>query len=332
MAKQLLIVADDFGACKEINDGIIKCAEAGSIDCVDAFVTFGEQSKQAIQEFQQKFAEQLANGSLRLGLHLTLTCGYPVSGNSKDRFRKNIIYPDNASRRKTGFAHRLKMLTDQKIGYINEHFQSEIAREIQAQYELFVDITGMNPAHVSCHEGFFHLTKNLSYKYFPWVMEKNLFTRNPCLISLQDNLGNVWYEYTLMQQKANKNAFSIIAEIGPLEANKIRNWTTTDLPVYRDQCRPTLKTTDFFLDHFYGQGTITSLERIFSKLDEAFTYEMVVHPVWFEEEEFEAPDLKLPGIDYSTFYNRKIETTTLTGEIAKQLYNKYSVERFKLPT
>lgn len=334
MAKQLLIVADDFGACKEINDGIIKCAEAGSIDCVDAFVTFGEQSKQAIQEFQQKFAEQLANGSLRLGLHLTLTCGKPVATNLSDDFVKLVTYNSTNAKLKKRHWGKFMELPLQEIDKIGNNYITDVKKEIRAQLQLFRDITGHDPSHISCHEGCFHLSPELAVTYFGVVKANELFVRNPCLLGFSNGK---WNEKTTMIKRGLKTTGKLIlnGKIGINDA-EMYLWTTKGIweYIHEEKNNHGLKTTTNFIEHFFGVKNdeySKKLEWIFERLDHE-TYELITHPVWFEGTTIQEASKDIPGIEWKTFRARRGELLALNeSNLLNNLYEKFMVERIDLP-
>ena len=68
---RLIINADDFGYCKGVNMGIIEAHQNGVLTSTTLMA--------GMPGFDQAVNLAKKNPGLGVGVHLTLTCGYPVS-------------------------------------------------------------------------------------------------------------------------------------------------------------------------------------------------------------------------------------------------------------
>lgn len=318
MAKYLLVVADDFSACPEIDEGILKAVKAGNIDCIDCFVTF-PRSEEAIHNFKHfRAEEEIASGRLKMGLHLTLTAGFPVSKNISSNFKKLVTKAST---------NEFWQITRQQLDYLWKKYPEDLMHEMVGQYDRFVEVYGAPPVHVSCHEGFFHLSKELTELYLTFAKERNLLIRNPKLASTIGKDAIEWREETPMVKRAKKNVDNIAANVGIKDGLRMKAWGTgPGLKARIDQARQTenLRTTDFFVEHFFGNGNTGNLESIFNRMKD-HTYEMVVHPVYYTNYN----TLKLPsGIDQESFIHRIHETSALTSSLFSEYRDQYGIKRY----
>lgn len=315
MAKYLLVVADDFGAYAAIDNGIISAAKRGNIDCVDVFVTHSAYSVNSIQTFMSEFEDELDAKTLHLGLHLTLTCGKPVSTTISTKFRNMITYPSG----------EFRVMIHQNTDRIWKKFLEDLRKEMDAQLEKFIEITGYKPYHLSCHEGFFHLSEDLANVYFQFARDNQLFMRNPSLLSLQEGK---WREVTQMQRTANSNILNILVKLGTKDAIRVKKWCGGGNVERINTERATgLRIPDYFLDHFFGVGELYKFYEILEKMDNG-VYEMVVHPVLYDNyAEIHPPT----GITRESFLYRIFETDTLRSASFSVRRHQKGVERFQFP-
>lgn len=72
--KKIILNADDYGACQFINDGITDAVRSNSINSVSCFVTLPRSEKDVLD-----LIDLQKNHNFRIGLHFSITCGFPVS-------------------------------------------------------------------------------------------------------------------------------------------------------------------------------------------------------------------------------------------------------------
>jgi hypothetical protein len=136
-----------------------------------------------------------------------------------------------------------------------------------------------------------------------------------------------WFQETHMVQRAKKNVDNIAMNVGLKDGLRMKKWGTGS--GLKDRIATArkyehLKTTDFFIEHFFGNGNTGNLESIFQRMSD-HTYEMVIHPVYYTN----YATLKLPGgIDRESFIHRIHETSTLTSSLFSEYRSQYGIERY----
>lgn len=129
--KRLIITADDFGLCSEVNEAVIKAHRNGILTCA-SLMAGGRAAADAVSLAHR-------TPSLKVGLHLTLVNGFSVLPPHKipdlvdadGRFSNRIV----ASGIRYFFSGRVK---------------AQIARECEAQIQWFRD-TGLAMDHINSH-------------------------------------------------------------------------------------------------------------------------------------------------------------------------------------
>ena len=128
---KLLIVADDLGISRERNRGILESMVNGIVTHTCIMVNCNS-SKDAV--------ELLGNNNLldRVGLHLNLTEGSPISSRCK-----SLLNSSNRFYGKTEFRNKC---------YQNTFIEKEIENEITAQIEWFIEHIGYVPKFINGHQ------------------------------------------------------------------------------------------------------------------------------------------------------------------------------------
>lgn len=134
MIKQTIIVnADDFGKSPEVNDGIVACFEHKLIDRTTLMVNMPYVGEAVRLASEHGFTE-------RIGLHLNLTEGQPLTEKIKD-----TILTDNSGNLTKNFiailrhGHKLNMAEKEAV-----------MSEIKAQMDLFRNY-GLTHSHLDSH-------------------------------------------------------------------------------------------------------------------------------------------------------------------------------------
>lgn len=126
--RRLIINADDFGISRSVNDGILEAARAGGITSTSLMVNLPD-SADAVSRVRQC-------PGISVGLHLNLTVGNAVSGESSlTHCRSGEFYPLS------------RLLAAASLGMIDE---SDIERECLAQIDRMTR-AGFPPTHLDSH-------------------------------------------------------------------------------------------------------------------------------------------------------------------------------------
>ncbi|MDZ4224528.1 MAG: hopanoid biosynthesis-associated protein HpnK, partial [bacterium] len=129
--KRLIITADDFGLCREVNEAVVRAHTRGILTC--ASLMMGEEAT------DEAIGLAKANAALKIGLHLTLVEGRSVLPHEKipnlvdkeGRFSNAIVW--------SGIRY-----------FFSRKIQKQIEMECQAQIEKFL-ATGLKMDHLNSH-------------------------------------------------------------------------------------------------------------------------------------------------------------------------------------
>lgn len=94
--QQLIITADDYGVCNEIDAGIIRAIKVGRINSVAAFVVHKgwEARLKKLIQLQEDTKNEKGQPSFGIGLHFSMTSGEPASG-----LKSSLVDTSNAELR-----------------------------------------------------------------------------------------------------------------------------------------------------------------------------------------------------------------------------------------
>ena len=128
----MIVTADDFGLAPEVN-AAVETAHSNGILTAASLMMGAPAAADAVDRARRM-------RSLRVGLHIVLTDGYPVSPPSR--------LPDLVD--KSG-RFRSDMIRSSVRIFIDPTVRRQVAYEIAAQFEAFV-ATGLRLDHVDCHK------------------------------------------------------------------------------------------------------------------------------------------------------------------------------------
>jgi hopanoid biosynthesis associated protein HpnK len=128
----LIVTADDFGLAPEVNEAVETAHKNGILTAASLMIA-APAAADAIDR-----ARRLR--SLKVGLHIVLTDGYPVSPPSR---LPNLV--DKSGR------FRSDMVRSSVRIFVDPTVRRQVAYEIAAQFEAFV-ATGLRLDHVDCHK------------------------------------------------------------------------------------------------------------------------------------------------------------------------------------
>jgi len=153
MAKQLILTADDYGACDFIDNGIIQALEKGIVNSVSAFVTY-KDSEQRINRLMKLKKDK--NLDFEIGLHFSITAGSPLT------LAKTM-------KKKAGVTEIFKEVHEHDYKQISP---AELDVELIAQYTKLSNIMKNNPDlpaltvdHITHHHGVVYFFEHLFEPY-----------------------------------------------------------------------------------------------------------------------------------------------------------------------
>lgn len=124
---RLILNGDDFGFSRAVNAGMIDCFEMGVMTSCSMMVNM-PGAKQAA-ELMKHYPK------LSVGIHLNLTVGKPLTQNLKTLIKED------------GTFNKANLKQSEHVDI------EEIRRELQAQMDLFIALTGQLPTHLNSHHG-----------------------------------------------------------------------------------------------------------------------------------------------------------------------------------
>lgn len=129
--KRLIVTADDFGLCPEINQAVIEAHVSGILTCASLMVT-GEAAEEAAMLARK-------NPSLKVGLHLVLVDGASVlpPGEIPDLVDSNGCFSS-------------RLVASGIRRYFSARVREQITRECEAQIRKFRDM-GLEMDHLNSH-------------------------------------------------------------------------------------------------------------------------------------------------------------------------------------
>lgn len=290
--KALLITADDFGVHDVIDNGVYACVEASSIDCVDCIVTFPD-SESRIQNLISSYREKIKQKTLHIGLHVSFTCcGFsvfePENPLNQDYTKYNhLIHSDP-------FTKQFDSIGDINIAELSSaKIIPFYVKEMEAQFDKFVSATGFKPHHLSCHVGFCHLTEAMFNAYMAFAEKHDIEVRCPTLISME---LKAWKKLTLFKRRALKRAIQLLDNLSAKDYLEIYYWMRQKKRDERDGRKKTkirkrfntlirnkqIRSTHYFIDHFFGNATFDNLDWILKNIDKT-SYELVIHPAHYTD-------------------------------------------------
>jgi len=256
--KKIIITADDYCATPAINRGIRTAIDHDVINSVAVLMNL-PNSKTDLGDLVDDYQTKIANGKLQLGVHLTISSGKPISRNVP-----SLLLPSPSKKFKP--LHELNALSI---------VETELKKEIEAQIDAFIQVTGFKPQHLSVHHGTLTLFNNLFDIYIDAAKRHQAPIRNPIIISREKIQGfKLW---TKMQRTGLFTAFRLFDDNGiDLLWDQNKSVNVKELREILEEEEPELKSTEHFIDIYYGSGKARRLRRIMKHFPHDHN-EMVVH-------------------------------------------------------
>jgi predicted glycoside hydrolase/deacetylase ChbG (UPF0249 family) len=281
--RELIITADDYGVCEEVNEGIRMAARMGSISSISAFTNF-RGSVEGLKTISEEFPE------IGIGVHLNLNTGRPVSEPGRIPGLVN----------EKGFFHGIRKF----ILHLPEISEDEIYTEIRAQIDA-LEAGGIRPDHISDHFGvltfhppFFDLRNRLAREY--GIPVRSPVTASRKYPSLYKNEGGIKLALSLAAKLMLRSpglAVQLMRQYG-IRAMENKSAALDALGIPHP---------DLMIDSFYGTPTPANMLRILDNLPAGIS-EILVH-LGNNSRRGEYP----PGLDTVYLRNREYELMTLTS-------------------
>ena len=177
--RNIILTADDFGACDYIDNGIYKAIENGVVTCVSAFINFKRRKE---NEPGGKYVGSIAalkklrkkHPNIPIGLHLTINTGTPVA----PAHTVNALVQNSVNSGVPYFNTIEKFST--KV-YFTPHIVKQIGVEVRAQLDAFTKALG-RPNHISCHFGILFHFQNFLDEILASKGISGIPVRNPVMV------------------------------------------------------------------------------------------------------------------------------------------------------
>lgn len=317
--KQIILTADDYGACDYIDDAIIEAIKNGKINTVTAFVTHPD-SKERIE----KLIALRKNFTFNIGLHFSITSGFPL-------FKPNdaTTLVDSTKRINGNFAFKLaKGLKLNKISKI------EVKQELNQQLETLKSWLGNIPIdHVSNHHGIVNLEMEFFNVFVDAIKEfSDKHQINPRIpmrspIAWIDHLKFLNYCSIEENEKALKRLSLPVSK----EGIRLGFWTKFNVSFKGNIKRKIKKAEtqkinfpDYMAVTFYGQAHYSNLVFLLEQFqNQDFSAEFMFHLAKGNRPPANEPH----GINHGYFDDREKEFEILIGLDLDFWLEKFGIEK-----
>lgn len=281
--KHLIITADDFGAAKNINEGIRVAAEQEAITTISAFSNFAG-SLPELKEISTN------HPGLSIGVHLNITTGKPV------------LAPDEIPTLvcNEGRFYTIEELLPKLKNISIEDLRKELRAQVLAlkNQDIPLDFLSDHNGVLTMYSPFFEVVTALAEEF-------HVSVRTPVLAGAKHPTV---FGHSEMAKYARRMAGRMTFRT-PFKAIHLLKFTRLREMERKTKRLDTLGIPhpDLFIESFWGNPTPANLTYILEHLP-AGTSEIVVHLGTASREETYPS-----GLDLTYFSNREAELSTLTG-------------------
>lgn len=291
---KLIVTADDFGAMAAIDRGITSGLDAGFINTVSAMVTY-PRSRFALIALHHEYPVT------PIGLHVSVTSGYPVSEPSRI---PSIL--DEEGRFYT---------IDTLIPRVKEVNLDELRLEISAQIEFFKDI-GIPLDHLSSQHNFLHLYTPFFQVLSEIAREEDVPLRSTIPLSQSSDP----YKNSMTTVRGKELAGQL-AGTSPFRSMSFRKYGTIEEMERNQDSMNDLRHPDYLIDGMWGTPTPENLLHLLSHLPEG-TGELILHLGFFD------PSEPVPyGIEEGYLVMRDFERACIDGDFALRWLKYLGIEQ-----
>ncbi len=295
--RMLIITADDFGASKNINDGIEMAANEDAITTISALSNF-TASLPALVKISKTHPE------IGIGVHLNITTGKPILASSQV---PSLVGPD-------GSFYPL----DKLLPVIGRVSTDELRKELRAQVMALAEC-GIRVDHLSDQYGIISFYGPFYDIMLDLAMEFKVPVRSPEIASIK--FPHVFTD-SKMYKCGRKAAFRL-AMSNPVQAIRLLRYSGPGEMEKKSRKLDELGIAhpDLLIDCFWGNPTASNYLNILKHLPEG-TSEIIVHCGTFSRQQ------NYPGgLDQEYFNNRENELVIITSGYLKQYYDYLKIER-----
>jgi predicted glycoside hydrolase/deacetylase ChbG (UPF0249 family) len=294
--KFLIITADDFGASKNINEGIEMAADKKAITAISVLTNFNE----SLQELKQL---SIDHPDISIGVHLNIITGKPILDVGQI---PSLVNP-------SGTFYTI----DELLPKLERISPDELKKELRAQINA---LTGyhINLEHLSDQDGILSLYGPFFDILTDLAKEFNVPLRTPIIASVK-------YPDLFPDSHLNKHGKEIarrFAMNNPFKAIKLVKYCHVpemDRKVGRMDELGILH-PDLLIDTFWGDPTQANFLNILEHLPNGIS-ELILH-VGTSTRQENYPN----GLDLGYFKNREKELTIVTDEHLKEYYNNLNIK------
>lgn len=289
----VIVTADDYGAMRSIDKGILEAAKVGSVSCISTMSNFS-RFELAMDDLNETIAKHSLN--VGIGLHISLTAGYALTGSSSLTHSDGQFFEAN---------ELLQKLNHIAIVDIENEIEEQITR-------LKAHVPSID--HISHHMNIMCLHPTLFEILIKMAKKYALAVRNPFSMSFNSTFKNGFPPIKKTIAKRVLNAVPSILKKPSLLPNLYTMSNTKKLLETIKEAG--LTTTTHFCDLFYGQPSLEVLSKTFKLFRENEQTEIMTHPGYYERTEM-IPN----GIDPTYLSKRKRELSTLLDKNFPLLFN-----------
>jgi len=296
-AHRVIITADDYGAMRCIDRGILEAVKAGSVSCVSVMSNF-DRFDMAMDDLDTVLFQN--NESVGIGLHLNLTAGASITRNNGLTTTNGCFLNANTL---------LKKIDNLRLDQVEAEIEEQLNR-LRTRVKKVDHIS--HHMNIMClHPKFFELLIKIAKQH-------NLPVRNPHSMSFDQS---VKLGLPPIKRAIAKRLLSSVSTIiqKPSLLPTLVNMSDTKQLLGKLESEG-IKTTSRFCDLFYGQPSFEILKNTFSHFKKNEHTEIMTRPGYFEHTEM-IPN----GIDPSYLAKRQRELSTLLHQNFHSLFDKNMV-------
>ncbi len=307
MAKQIILTADDFGACDYINEGIYTAIEKRKINTVSVFVTH-LISKSSIENLI-KFRDD-NNYDFNIGLHFSINSGHSLLN------RKSSL-----TNKSGGGYHYFKKVKKYKFNKIK---LNDIEEELIAQLKKLDDILEDTPIdHISNHCGLVYIDIDFFNRFIKTIKNYNNNNKYNKPIPIRSPIS--WLKSMGNGIISTLSAPTVRQGIKLGMSKKFFALTRKKLEERKDAAQKlNIKFPDYLVDIIYGQATTNILEGIVKDFkNNEISAELMFHLGKGNDD----PDLIPHGINRTYYSKREKELDVLLSWDLQADFQKYGISK-----
>ena len=198
--KRIIINADDYGFCDEVDDGVVKAVKEGYVNSVAAFSNAHDAEKRL------KRLIPLQENGLNVGLHLTITSGRALSDKALRRSSRLT--------NKDGHFYTFTQMRRPILKRVRINTRDEVRAEIEAQIQAMKD-ANLRIDHLSSH----HDALTFFEDYFEILLDiaqhEGIPVRSPKMLPTSKEI--IYYKQLLLRLSDN------MTKAGKIEIRAFKN-------------------------------------------------------------------------------------------------------------